>query len=132
MASIDGAQLKVFGDRLYKQITDETDAKILTLDKNIYDKVNSIEVDYNTKIVSIWSDDDGLIDLKRQFKEAVKQLSDSVGDIHQSISSIEVRIKEAMGQKVFEEKSTQFADMVGKHLVGLRQNTDTLEEKAKE
>ena len=132
MASIDEAQLKVFGDLLYKQITDETDVKISALTQSFTDKLNNMEIDYDAKILNVWSDDkNGLTNLKTMTKEEVKKLDDAVVDINQTISSIEVRLKESMGSKVFMEKSTQFADIVDKALTSQKINTDTTKEDAK-
>ena len=129
MASINEATLMLKLKELYDQITKETDAKLNTLEQAFDVKLNTTQIDYVTKIDGAKQE---TIDLKALTKKGYEQLEEAVSIIDQSISSIEVRLKESMGSKVFTEKSAQFADIVDKALIQQQLNTDNLKQEAKE
>ena len=132
MASINEAALKVLMDKMYDLISQETDVKINALNQLMFAKVNDMESDYNTKIVDTkQAATVEVSDLKAVTKKAYEQHEDSVANIEQNLSSIEVRLKESMGSKVFTEKSIQFTDIVDKALIQQKLSTDTLKEDAK-
>ena len=94
MASVNEASLKVLMDQMYDLITKETDVKINALNQLMFVKVNDMEADYNTKIVGAKQEATVEVsDLKAVTKKAYEQHEDSVANIEQNLSSIEVRLK---------------------------------------
>ena len=131
MASIDEAALMGKLKELHDEILVKVDTKIYALEQAFGVKLNTTEIDYNTKIDGAKQEATAEVtDLKALTKKAYDQQEDAVSNLDQSISSLEVRLKESMGSKVFTEKSIQFADIVDKALIQQKQSTDTLKEDA--
>ena len=95
MAAPDAAAFKVMADALHQQITQETDAKCDTFKTEVGNQLSIQEDNLNEK-----------------FKQAIILLETSITDLqHQTaqciggIATAEVKINQALGSKIFEEKS---------------------------
>jgi len=127
---------RILGD-LHLVITQETDTKLNMLKTQVNTEVDGKLINLDQNIRNDMASNESILNDK--FKQAIILLETSITDLqHQSaqciggIATAEVKINEALGSKIFEEKSREFADLVSKHLVTLKLNTDDLEGRAKQ